>query len=176
MVLFDAQHLVRTAFADRARNRSLCAHRIDRDHTALECELGQQFWNRGDFVGFLGCGSLTEHHAHFGGKGADHTQRTNGDFPLMPVRRLVLPSIATTVSSASAGTIMPTQRRNAHSNSSREHSEDPAERVVRRDAVLKLHETSQPVQLGFGPKLDIDEVVHAGKTDTVSNSARSWRL
>lgn len=45
----------------------------------------------------------------------------------------------------------------------RDQAEHAPDRVVTRDAALKLHEASQPFNLGFGPQLHVDEVIHTRK-------------
>ena len=60
---------------------------------------------------------LAQHDAHAGRERADHVRRTGVHLPHLLLRLLVFPSMATTASSARAGTTPPTPRRNATSNS-----------------------------------------------------------
>ncbi|AVZ79330.1 hypothetical protein C3497_07670 [Zoogloeaceae bacteirum Par-f-2] len=162
VVVLHAQHVVGAAFADRARNLRLCAHRVDRHHAAFQGELREQLGNGGDLVGFLGRGPLAQHHAHPGGERADHVQGT--------CRGLALACRSSAALAVDRNDRVFGQHRHDHADPAPKRrlelvrlnqAEHAPDRVVRRDAMLKLHEPSQPIDLGLGPQLDVDEVVHA---------------
>ena len=91
---------------------------------------------------------------------------------LLCERQLVLPSIATTVSLASAGITISTQRRKVSSNSSGEIS--PNTRAsVSWDGMpsLKLHEAPQPVEFHLGQLLGAHTLV-----DFSAEAPAAWAM
>ena len=103
-------------------------HRVEGHDAAFQRQGRQQLGNGCLLIRFLRRRPPPGDQA---GTGGEALTRCSGVASTLPVRRLVLPSMATTVSAPSAGRTVPTQRRNAASNSLGSiQAEQPAKGVM----------------------------------------------
>ena len=117
----------------------------------------QQRRYRGEFVGFLAGGLLSQHHPDASGQGADQMQRPPPLAPAAPAGLAIHGHHRARLQRRDQARD-PLPKAPLHGLRI-EQPQYPSQGVVRSDAMFKLHEAPQPLQPCLGPQFDLHEIV-----------------